>query len=108
MSPFEILSKAQDLIRSPDHWAIESYAYDANGTRVEPNATEATCWCSLGAIQKILDQDDGLAEHVTFDLLGKAIDNPKTGAVPDFNDTHTHAEVMVMFDRAKELARAAT
>jgi hypothetical protein len=105
-SNLEILTAAQELIRNPAHWAKGDFAFDDNGGAVDPTSSEAICFCALGAIGHVLGHvpDD----HDTFDLLGRALNDHRVGAVPEFNDqpVTTHAEVMAMFDKARELARA--
>ncbi len=104
MNTLEILSNAQNLIRDPRNWAKHTYSKDMLGMSVEPTSPDACRWCSIGAVLKVLDLPSDTSRHPTFDLLEKANGN---WAVPDFNDTSTHEEVMEMFDKAKELARAA-
>lgn len=45
----EILTKAAEIVRKG--WTQHEYARDAEGRPVDPHASEATCWCVLGAIQ---------------------------------------------------------
>jgi hypothetical protein len=108
----ELLTKAQDLIRSPDKWTQGYYSRDALGNGIgkdggndeDARHPAATCFCSIGAIYHL---DDGMhsTREATQYLNQAAIDLDRSisGAI-NFNDIHTHAEVMAMWDRAKELA----
>ncbi len=103
MQPLEILTKAQELIRDPVNWARGEMARDAQGLRTPAWSHDACSWCALGSLTKIAA--DGAAPSPT---LGQAV-NLLTEAVgwaspASVNDRKTHADVMAMFDRAKELA----
>jgi hypothetical protein len=105
MSVYANLTAAQELIRDPQNWTKNAYARFANG-RETSNLDDACKWCSIGAVLKVMGQTVAAEELVEFDYLGRAINDTKFGGVPDFNDSHSHSEVMWMFDKARELARA--
>jgi hypothetical protein len=105
MSAYANLTAAQELIRDPQNWTKNAYARFANG-RETGNLNEACKWCSVGAVLKVTGRPVEAESLSEFDYLGRAINDMKAGAVPEFNDSHNHAEVMWMFDKARELARA--
>lgn len=100
MNTLELLTKAQDLIRDPAHWTQETYARDGRGNACSTTDPAATCFCSVGALYHAADHQFRFA-HLAEDVLEKVVGVD----IPIFNDSHTHAEVMVMWDKAKELAR---
>lgn len=96
MTPLETLKAARDLISDPARWTQKTQARDRHGRNVDFLNDDAVCWCTLGAIAK-----------ADFDLWGKQSDADKVlrrlvprGLVGQFNDTHTHAEVIALFDAA--------
>ncbi|KQS84282.1 hypothetical protein [Rhizobium sp. Leaf383] len=111
---YSVLERAQSLIRDPKNWAKEAYARDENGSDVterdcnlyEATDPRATCWCSVGAVLKVADLPISTDNHPALSLLEKAAGGSGPGLIPEVNDGSTHAEIMALFDKAKELARA--
>jgi hypothetical protein len=99
----EKLIAARALIADPKNWTQDVMASRADQMECEPRDPDAVCWCSLGAISKVTE---GLEEFWRArDALRQFVsDSP---SVSEFNDTHTHAEVLAVFDRAIETSRAA-
>lgn len=102
MSTLEILKAAKEKIVDEKSWTQEWFAkYWDDERRVwrEADATSpwATCWCSSGAIRAVLNASnfdsisDDLAIPFGFDSLGN---------LEEFNDSHTHAEVITLWDKA--------
>lgn len=98
------------LIEKPENWTQEYYARDAAGEPIctddgeandEPSVAKsdaAACWCIWGAAYKcgITEQLDG--EFVR--ALGfKSVCDPN-----EFNDSHTHGEVLELLKSAIERA----
>lgn len=101
MDAYEILTKAQDLIRDPINWITGDYAQDYLGHRVAAHDPNACSWCSLGALDKA-------SPHAGAYLEARQILFQATPMSPvEVNDKGSHADVMTMFDKARELARAA-
>lgn len=104
MNAAEVLTKARALIADENRWTQGKYARDALGEEAEPFEAGAVCFCALGAIAHVADLEP---EH---DLPGEQILKEEAYfadgslCVPMFNDKHTHAEVLDLFDRA--IARA--
>ena len=105
MKTSEILIKARDLIADPAQWTQKASARDAQGTRKNAFADTATCWCSDGALVRVSNQP---ADPSKYSRAGAALREAAGGHsyVVEFNDTHTHAEVMTMFATAIATARA--
>lgn len=99
MTPYEVLTKAQDLIRDPKNWTQGQYARQKYGAPVSPLHKGAVCFCSHGAMIKI--QPEATNQRIAARIL---LRNCMEFSIADFNDSHTHAEVMNAFDRARELA----
>lgn len=110
----ETLRKAREIIADPAHWTKGYFAKDAEGRDVEPLALCATCFCSAGAILKAqgrttyqLERDEmpkaalvELAKTVKPD--GDFAQDAWATTIYRFNDHHTHAEVLDVFDRTIE------
>jgi hypothetical protein len=90
MSVLETLIKARALIEKPEMWAGSDSALGL-GTN-----------CATTAIGQ------SYAAHTAFAVANSlpTVQQGAFGAVIDFNDTHSHAEVIAAFDRAIEAERA--
>lgn len=91
----DILRAARQRIASPDQWCQGTYAQNASGDKVQSRDTRACRWCAKGALFAA-----GAQEH---DLYGPCLDilEPEMeDNIADFNDHHTHPEVLAAFDRA--------
>jgi len=90
------LRAARALIADPKHWGV--FAYEDHGR-----------FCAVGAIRK------AVTGHTSIDLMSGAsyqlyrrvtdyIEDQfllrNSGGLTGFNDTHEHAEVLALFDRA--------
>lgn len=98
----KILTYAQELIRDPAHWTQFMAARDESGQFCHPASADAMCWCAFGALRR-----HAHAESMDFLHARNAVDRAAVEARTDgyvtLNDTRSHADVMAMFDRAKEL-----
>jgi len=100
MKNSEILIKARQVIEKPEHWTQESYARDnAGASLADGYATEAVCWCSLGAIEKVTGLDNWDSYEAVSFLTEAMVDVPRQ-SVEDFNDNHSHSDVLALFDQA--------
>lgn len=93
------LIAAKALIDTPEKWIQGNAAEDAKGNQISPHDVAAVRFCSVGALGHVFSDDE----------YGDAVDYLKShlggyGFVAEFNDTHTHAEVMAAWDRAIEAA----
>lgn len=114
MTPLQLLTESKALIGHPSKWVIGELE-DEFGRR-----------CSLGAIRHAVQHDPlysnvpdktnwyedsvSTASQYLCDAIGGEAAQAGPGyrleLIADFNDAHTHEEVMAMWDRAIELARA--
>jgi len=110
MKTLEILQEARNLLSTPDKWTQNYIARDDKNHGLESAISpDATCWCMSGAVLKAAETDSLSLEWI--DLLEKAIKelHPEfhlVGGIPGFNDTHTHEEVLRVFDRAIESCKS--
>lgn len=105
-----IAKKARALIEDPKNWTQGAYATDKDGVALDqPLDDEAVCFCMIGAIRRA---EGSPLEEVTRQnvrLLWAALDNMANGEAlaysHEYNDTHTHAEVLAFLDSAIELLK---
>jgi hypothetical protein len=98
MTPKQTLIAARALIEKPENWTQHRMSANKKGVSVPLDDPEATCFCSIGAISKIAGTL--YLTNTAVKALSKAMDiHPGY-----YNDTHTHAEVLQMFDLAIEAA----
>ncbi len=96
MTPLETLKAARQLITDPAKWTQGEYARDADGNEVRAWSEDAACFCAYGAIQRVTGVEDNEADF----FLMRACTKKFEVEVIHLNDTHTHAEVLALFDAA--------
>lgn len=97
MTPKQILIEARELISDPKRWAQGAPARNARGISVSVVDEKAQSFCSFGAIYRSANMEDWT------ETLYKAhgfLQDEMCGKILDYNDTHTHEEVLAAFDRA--------
>jgi hypothetical protein len=100
----ETLKKAAALIENPDAWTQGVVARDADNAPTQPDSTDACRWCLIGAVVKAADGNiPALRAAVT--CLHSAMKQKtalKRARIGNFNDSHTHAEVLELLREAAE------
>jgi hypothetical protein len=106
MTPLETLKAARQLISDPAKWTQRFKALDEFALPVDPKSERAICFCALGAMQNVT----GLSRYhrPVFDaaeVLNRKLPlyvtlSDDEADFTDYNDTHTHAEVLALFDAA--------
>jgi hypothetical protein len=100
----EILQKARDLISDEKNWTKGEYARNERGSFIDYDSKSATCFCSVGALLKVSPAERA---RDAFFFLSQECEETAGQLVVRFNDTHTHAEVLDLFDRAIKRAISA-
>lgn len=96
MSALTGLVVLRDRISSRKRWCQGALAKNKYGLRVSPDSTDAVSWCLVGALQTV-----SLSAHVG-EVLMSGLPKSYYGTLSHYNDTHTHAEVLQVVDRAIE------
>jgi len=96
MTTLETLKAARKLISDPNNWIQKVLARDALENEVYPTHPEATCFCMLGALRKAVGDWESY-EGPRKELMRGF---PRFMSIGEFNDSHTHAEVLAAFDEA--------
>ena len=97
MTPLETLKAARDLISDPARWTQFVQARDGHGTQVPHNDPTAHCFCIMGAVGRTAVQGNKMD---ALKVLSRVTRRNFDTSIPDYNDTHTHAEVLALFDAA--------
>jgi hypothetical protein len=101
MTPLETLKAARQLITDPAKWTQGWFALNANGDRTFGASQQAVCWCALGAIDKFDPPNFfDLPNAQAKDKFERFCLSKNEQGVSHYNDTHTHAEVLALFDAA--------
>lgn len=93
MKTYELLEKALGEIEDPQDWFQGAYSGPAGAV------------CAEGACNKVqwgtvLPSESGTAEAPLFNVLGLAIlSRGEDGNLAEFNDSHSHAEVVALFQQ---------
>lgn len=110
MTASEVLRKARALIEKPENWTQGALSRSPDGEVCLPEEREAVCFCSLGAIERVcVTGEQPLAHTPAVGYLKAALlarGESLQAPIANFNDTHTHAEVLSLFDRAIAAAEA--
>jgi hypothetical protein len=85
------------LIEKPENWTQGDAARGRSGNSVNSNGKYAVCWCLLGAAWRV----NGKVEERVMDDMESALG---VDSVADFNDNHTHAEVLALLQSAIDRA----
>lgn len=106
MKTSEILIEAKKKINTPEKWTAGTLARDEAGCAVAFGSESAVCFCSMGALEVEFCEKDipRLYWFPCINALNNSI--PVGGGIAIFNDTHTHKEVMEVWDRAIAEAKA--
>jgi hypothetical protein len=102
-----VLKRARDLIADESHWTTRFEARDKHGSAIGANRDQAICFCAVGALVRARSMTDTRTVVFMADLIDamhKAI--PTNDSIPVYNDTHTHAEVLAVFDEAIRIREA--
>lgn len=108
--PSEILSAAADLIEQPGKWTQYHFGANEAGVSTLSDVHRATCFCLLGAIDKVrgAEQFGGtFAIDLALEYLPSEIVNNPDLTVADWNDepNRTAEEVAEALRQAAEKAR---
>jgi hypothetical protein len=88
MTTLDVLKAARERISDPARWCQETYrVLDAGGSAIR--------WCAMATISDTTENNHLLG--VAWGALRRAMGG---GCIAEYNDTHTHAEVLALFDRA--------
>lgn len=103
------LTAARALIASPENWTTEKMARTVDDDLALPNDALACKFCAMGAIKRaqwgITDLHYATGSSLAFLYLKDTLMRVHNyNNIPHFNDTHTHAEVIALFDAAIESA----
>ncbi len=91
LSVHETLKAMRELLSAPERWCQGDYAKDSLGEPCDPESNRAVCWCLSGAASKVTKREyiRGLWSEFAW-----------PDSIPNFNDHHTHAEVLAKLDDA--------
>ena len=91
----QLLIAARARISKPENWTQGTAARCSNGNPVMASDVKACQWCSLGTIA-LTSYSESDPETAQLNMW-RALKNP---GIAEFNDTHTHQEVLNVFDKA--------
>ena len=95
----EILATARELIAEPEHWQQGMYASNRDGLGTAPTSPGAIKFCIIGAFSRVAWSLDTEADCEAKDVLRKFLG---VRNLIEYNDRHSHAEVLAALDGAIE------
>jgi hypothetical protein len=98
----EVLIAAKKVIEKPSKWTRTWLARDESGEPVSPNSADAVCFCAVGAIRKVIDEEIGLSKigGEVVDALDRASMSMYRHDITSANDRTDHAGIHEIFDVA--------
>lgn len=103
------LREAKARIDNPEKWTVLALARTKDNIITDTIGVSACKFCSLGACNRQLYEagnDEPIYHHLVQYLREAAVlisEDPDM-TISRFNDTHTHDQVMAMWDKAIQLA----
>lgn len=99
----DVLDAAADLLEKPGAWIKGDLALDASGEAVDPSDSNASCWCVMGATERVSDASWARRARNAF----RAVIGGWNKSIPEWNDApgRTQAEVVAKLREAAALAR---
>jgi hypothetical protein len=102
------LKEAKSLIDSPEKWTQHKFGRDAWGHGLSTNEwsdTPPACMCSVGAIYEVNRRKDPTVclykvSSTRSDNAASFLTRVAGEVITRFNDSHSHAEVMALWDKA--------
>ncbi len=106
MKTSEVLLAARELLAAPNGWTKEAFARTKKGSATSPMSRMATCFCALGAIERITDQPANMGTKRYLYRVIKDWELLPNESIPHFNDCPdtTQLDVVVAFEKAALLA----
>jgi hypothetical protein len=104
MNAKEVLVAAKNLLSDPSNWTKGAMARTISDVDVNFYAKNASCWCALGAVNKILFDANEEKNKLAFKYLSDAASTFGYRYISDLNDQTDHDTVMKLFDVAIKLA----
>jgi len=95
----EILTTARSLISKPENWTQAAFARDKRGMMVHVYSDTATCFCSVGAVDRVIYELE-LNPTKRDTLLCNYFNPFLHTSLTHFNDFNPHNSVIELFDKA--------
>ena len=98
-----VLIRARARIADREHWTKGTLAADGDGNEVLPKSRRAVRWCALGALYRVTSPVKGhrsASELLAAEIHGGPAFGDADYRITEFNDSHTHKQVLALYDRA--------
>lgn len=103
MNTLEVLKGVRHLLENPRNWTQRTPARDIKGLPVHAVSKRAVCWCTIGAVHKVVGKDyREFFPSMHTDVLRAIRDvlPDPYDSVAEFNNSTQHADVIQLLDRA--------
>ena len=98
-----LLVRAKAKIDTPATWAQGEWCRSTTGKR--GSRANAVAWCSVGVLHTLVDECSQICHKAVAVLCAATEHCGGHGNLLHFNDSRTHKEVMLMWDKAIELSQ---
>ena len=116
-TPVEVLDRTITLLSDPANWTTDYFARNAKGQDVDVRSPDATCFCIMGAIERVTRGPEN-GERVTMDQINVECDAEAAlqtvltkrlgdSNIANFNDTASHEQVIEALTEARDRIKGA-
>lgn len=96
----EVLKKAKKKIAKKKNWCQGVMARDKEGNPTKYHGGEAAKFCAMGAVYRVCYEHKMYWLDTSLDAMDLLEEQARTNDMIGYNDTHTHKEVLSIFDMA--------
>lgn len=100
MEPIETIQRTRALLIDPNKWTKNVTAQDACAVPVNAHDPRAARWCLIGGLQR--EAETTREMYAAADLIEATLFNHYNLTVvnvADFNDNHTHEDLIALLDK---------
>lgn len=113
----EVLDRTIALLSDAANWTTDYFARNAKGQDVDVRSPDATCFCIMGAIERVTRGPEN-GERVTMDQINVECDAEAAlqtvltkrlgdSNIANFNDTASHEQVIEALTEARDRIKGA-
>lgn len=116
-TPVEVLDRTIALLSDPANWTTDYFARNAKGQDVDVRSPDATCFCIMGAIERVTRGPEN-GERVTMEQIHTECDAEAAlhavltkrlgdSNIAIFNDSASHEQVIEALTEARDSIKRA-
>jgi len=102
VTAIDILKAAREKLEGEGAWTKGAFARTKDGNVIGYEEKNAVCFCALGALRRVTDEDDPGSQRASFKATEKLIEALGGSSIPAMNDhlETTQLHMLMSFDFA--------